>query len=305
MITLKELFNKLPKEEVYDFYHKVISKPEKYPKITRLEMYNEIIKLYQDDPEIILKMCNPEEINILKSLLDDSYSNGNGYIEYILVSELIKNYLVLTNKDKFYIPKDLINYVKMAINLYEEEIYYLKDVTDSVILGIIRIHNVLKYEDFLEIARSYNVVFKDNKVKEYLKNNLRLKNKIKIVKYENDYYLTSLEYPYYKDVLKFLTKKLTFPNYKLEEIISVGKYKINLFKEPIFKLLSFLEMHLDPKFIDIILNELIIYVGFHIEDLKDLERIADHIKELYDELLKVIPYFPVWVYKGRTLNDLT
>ena len=89
----------------------------------------------------------------------------------------------------------------------------------------------------------------------------------------------------------------TKKNYRLEEIISIGKYKINLFKEPIFQFLSFLERYLQTESIDKIINKLVTYTGIEIHNTKELKAIAENDEVLYKEMLKVLPYFPVWLSK--------
>ncbi len=300
MITLKEYFNKIKKEEAYDFYQRICPKPEEYAKITRAQIYHNIIKLYIDDPEIILRLCNVEEINILKMLLEENISKkNNGYIEYLLINTLESNYLIFSNNNEYYLPEDLINPVKMAINLYNEEEYSLKDVTDSVILGLVRIHNVLTIPEMFQYLQQYNIIFEENSFKTYLKNSLRNNNKIALIHYKKESYLISLEHQYYKEIIPL--KANNIPNHgTLEEVISVGKYKINLFKEPIFNFLCYLEHHLEPKYIDIIIDDLILYAGFDLNNPEALEAISGQIPELQEMLKKVLIYFPCWLYNGET-----
>ncbi|MCM1053618.1 MAG: hypothetical protein NC483_06575 [Ruminococcus sp.] len=302
MITFKETMNKMPKDFVYDFYTRIIFKRVRYDKITKKQMYEEIINLYQENPEVILSMCSIEEISVLKSLLDEDYHTNEGYIEYTILRNLLNNYLIEKDKSSYYIPKDLINYVKMALNLYNEESYYIKDIADSVFLGIIRIYNTLSIDEFEMLLKEYNIYFSDS-IKKYIKTNPKLNRKIKVIKYQSKDYVISLEYYYYKDVLKFMNN-ISFVKLKLEELISIGKYKIDLFKEPIFRFLSFLEAHLQPMYIDMILDEILVYVGFNNGNLDNLNAIADNIKELYQELMVIVPYLPIWIFKGNSLLDL-
>ena len=300
MISLKEHFIKEPKEKIYAFYTRICLKPQEYSKITRQEIYNYLIKSYIADPEIILRLCNIEEINLLKLLLENPLTiRNNGYIEYLLMNDLLNNYLILATKDEYYIPEDLINPIKMAINLYNEEEYSLKDITDSVLLGLVRIHNVISIADLLGYLQKYNIIFDEKSLKSYLENSLRNNNLIKYIQYKKTPYLISLENMYYKDILA-LKKDIPPVYYTLEEIISYGKYKINLFKEPIFNFLCFLEQHLDPKFIAIIIDDLIIYTGFDLNNNEALKKIAGDIPELYESLKKIEPYFPIWLYNGHS-----
>lgn len=303
MKTLKAIFKENKKEISYQFYQRVILKPLAYSKITRDQIYHEIITSYINDPEIILRLCNIEEINILKNLLDENIPVKNeGYIEYLLLSELQNNYLIWQDDNYYYIPEDLINPIKMAINLYNEEEYSLKDITDSVILGLVRLHNVIELDTFITYLKEYNIIFDKENLKKYLLNDVRNKDKLAIIKYQQTDYLTSLEYPYYKDILK-LRNTIEVDHPILEEVISIGKYKIDLFQEKIFKFLNFLELHLEPKYVDSILEDIIIYTGFRINDLTVLKKISGEIDSLFKALQEVEPYLPVWVFNGRTLNS--
>lgn len=300
-MTLKEYILKDDKETVYNFYKRLISKPKDYDNITRLDMYNEIISLYKENPEEILKLCTLEEVGSLKNLINENEVHDNyGYLEYIVVSNLKNNYLILKDNEKYYIPKDILNYVKMALNIFDEKSTSFKDVTDSVIMGLIRTYNVVPVEDFINLlAKQYiNIMVKD--LRKYIETNPKLSHKIAIIKYKKQDYVISLEHYYYQDVLALKKEYYKYKDYSLEEIISIGKYKINLFKEEVFTFLNFLECHLEPKYIDLIINDLVVYIGLDIRDENILVSIADNISELLVEIKKVLCYFPIWIYKGNT-----
>lgn len=267
-------------------------------------MYNEIIALYKENPETILNLCTLEEIESLKGLINEKEIHDNyGYLEYIVVTNLKSNYLILKDK-KYYIPSDIINYVKMALNVFDEKAYSFRDVTDSVILGLTRIYNVIETEEFINLlAKAYiNMTIKD--LKTYIVNNPKLSHKIAIVKIFKKEYVVSLEYNYYKDVLDLKKNYYNYNDYSLESIISIGKYKINLFKKEVFAFLNFLECHLEPKYIELIINDLIIYVGFNLNDDEALKTIADNIEDLLKEIMKVLSFMPIWVYNGNTYNTM-
>lgn len=304
MLTLKEYFNKSKKEDIYKFYSKLYQNPKDYHKITRNEMYNNIVSMYLEDPEIILKLCTIEEIDILKNLINDNkLTKNNGYIEYVLLNNLKNNYLILES-DEYYIPEDILNYVKMALNILDEAEYSLKDVTDSVLIGLIRIYNTISIEQLHELLPVYSISITINILRKYILESPKLKELITIVKYKKKEYVISLENCCYKDILNIIREDIKLKKYTLEEVISIGKYKINLFKEEVFNFLCFLETHLDPIYIDIIINELTIYMGFDINDNNTLKLIADNIEELYLELKKVVVYLPIWIYKGNDLSSL-
>ena len=83
MMSLKEYMLWDNKKNVYDFYVKINSKAEKYEKISRNSMYLNIISFYRNDPEIILRLCTMEEIEILKKLLNERILKRDiGYIDY-------------------------------------------------------------------------------------------------------------------------------------------------------------------------------------------------------------------------------
>lgn len=303
-MTLKEYITKEDKIEVYKFYKRIVKDYKNYDNISRLEMYSEIIALYKKNPEVILSLCTLEEIESLKGLINEKEIHDNyGYLEYIVVTNLLSNYLILKD-EKYYIPSDIINYVKMALNVFDEKTYSFKDVTDSVILGLTRIYNVVETEEFINLlAKAYiNMTIKDLKV--YIENNPKLSHKIAIIKFLKKEYVISLEYNYFKDILDLKKDYYKYNDYSLESIISVGKYKINLFKEEVFSFLNFLECHLQPKYIELIINDLIIYVGFNLNDEDALKTIADNIEDLLKEIKKALNFIPIWVYNGNTYNTL-
>lgn len=304
-MSLEEFFNKENKKSIYSFYTRSVAKPLAYEKVTKEKLYNLILENYENDPEIILRLCSIEELNILKSLLIEELEKKNyGYIEYLLLNNLQKNYLVLEKDNHFYIPEDLVNYVKMAINLLNEKENSFRDVTDSIIIGLIRIHNVLEVEEFVSLLKRYNCAFISvDDFKKYILKSPKLNQKIDIIKKKKKWYAVSLEYYFYEDVLE-LRNDLPYQNYTLENIISIGKYKIDLFKKPMFKFLNFLEMHLEPKFIDYIIDDLIGYMGLYINNLEIVKKISADIEELYKSIVDVLPYFPIWVFNGNDLDNL-
>jgi len=300
-MTLKEHILKDDKEVVYNFYKRIIKNPKDYSSVTRLDMYNEIIALYKENPEEILKLCTLEEIASLKGLINEKEVHDNyGYLEYIVVTNLKSNYLILKDKENYYIPKDIINYVKMSLNIFNEKSYSFKDVTDSVVLGLISVYNVVSSQEFVNLlAKHYiNMALKD--LKGYIEANPKLSHKIAVIKYKKQDYVVSLEHLYYKDILNLKKEYYKYKDYSLEEIISIGKYKINLFKEEVFAFLNYLECHLEPVYVDLIINDLVVYVGLDIRDEDTLMSIADNIEDLLKEIKKVLCYFPIWVYNGNT-----
>ena len=303
-MSLKDYMLKENKNEVYEFYLKINPKALDYEKVSRNDMYRDIISLYKEDPEIILRLCSMEEIGILKKLLDENIKKQeNGYIDYLLFQNLMSNYLVLLENNEYYIPEDLINCIKMAMNLLNEEEYSMRDVVDSTVMGISRVYNVLPLEEVILLLGEYAIHYDLTTFKKQFKNNLKWKEKIEIVRFKKKDYLVSLEFPYYEDVLE-LRKNYKLAKYSLEELISFGKYKLNLFQEKILNFLNFLEIHLNSSSINSFINELIFYSGFDINNEGILLNICDSIEELYKETINVIPEFPIWVYYGNNLNHL-
>ena len=168
-MELKEFMLHDKKENVYAFYERLNSNPVPYEEITRNDIYHNIISLYKDDPERILKLCSMEEIHILKSLIEEnSKKQENGYIDYLLFQNLLHNYLILDSSTEYYIPEDIYNYVKMAINLFDEKTYSLLDVIDSTILGMSRVYNTLELELFLDVLKSYYIDYEMKDLKKYI-----------------------------------------------------------------------------------------------------------------------------------------
>lgn len=303
-MTLKEYISKTSKEEVYAFYSKIILKPKNYESISRVDIYNEIIIKYKENPEVILNLCTLEEIESLKNLINEKelYDN-HGYLEYVVVTNLKNNYLILKD-EKYYIPSDIKNYVKMALNVYDSKSYSFRDVTDSVIIGISRIYNVVSVKEFINMLAKHFINIGEKDLKKYIETNPKLAHKISVTRYQKEDYVISLEFYHFKDILALRKDYFQYKDYTLEEVISIGKYKINLFKEEVFSFLNFLENHLDPKYIDLILNDLIIYAGFDLKEEETLNFIADNITELLQEIKKVLIYFPIWIYKGNTSETI-
>lgn len=304
MITLKEAFLKSNKEKLYTFYTKVIKDFKTYNKITKEKIYEEIINKYEEDPEVILELCTMEELQILKSILDgNNITKNNGYIEYLLFSNLKDNYLIFEDHG-YYIPSDLINYVKMAFNLFQEKTYSYKDVIDSVMIGMVRIYNVLTFSEALSFLHNYNIVMTEKELESCIHESIKFTSLIKVVNYKKEKYIVSNEFFYFKDILPLKKSYIKYKQYDLEEVISIGKYKINLFRREIFEFLNFLEKHLESIYVHQVIYDVILYAGFDLKNDDTLFKIADSIEPLYEEIKKVILFFPVWIYNGNVLESL-
>lgn len=299
MMTLEEYFLKESKEKIKCFYEKIVSPKTHKEDLTKVEMYKRIINTLKEKPEIIFEMCTIEELEGLKELINEKeLYDDRGYLEYVTVKDLKDNYLVLKDKS-YYIPKDIINYVKMALNILNEEAQAFKDIISSVIIGLVRIYNVIPFNDFSNMLSRYYISIDLKNLKNYFKYNSKINSKVGIKTIKGTLYIYSQEYLYYSDVLKERKEPSNYYFYSLEEVICIGKYKINLFNKETLDFLTFLENHLDPIYIDNILDEIIVYSGFWLEDDFLLRKIADNIDELYTEIKKVLLYLPIWLNKGE------
>lgn len=305
MKTFSSLFTNLKKEKAYDFYCKIINKPKKYENMTRKGMLEEILNVYYNDPEIIFDLCTMEEIQILKHLLEEDISVLNhGFIEFLLFQELKDHYLIIEENNFYHIPTDLINYIKMAFNLYDEQKQTIQDVVNNLLLGFSRIYNVLKLEEIPELFQTYSIFMELKDIKKFIRSSMYLKDRVSIIKYQNKEYMVSLEYFFYKDVLEL--KDFSFPKkiFDFVEVISIGKYKINLIEEKTFQFLNFLESHFRVQILEYLIDEIMIYAGFDLNDVSALKKITGQIPQLFEEVSKVIAYFPVWIYSGNILSQL-
>ena len=299
-MTFKDFILKNKKENIYDFYNKVVRKPSPLNKVTKLKMYEEIINDYVSNPEIILNMLTTEQIEILKDMLQEKefLDEDNGYLSFMVFKDLLLNHLIFVNNKKYYIPEDLINPIKMAINIYNPQEFINLDILNSVVLGLIRIYNVVKLDDFLEYLKEYQIGFKKDDFKKYCKGSLRNGGKIAVRKYHDIEYVISLEIPTYKDILEMMSDKLEPFMYTLEEVVSVGKYWLNLFNKKETEFLAFIEIHLPPEYIELVIKDVILYSGLGIENEDLLKNISGNINSLYEALKELYAFLPCWVYKG-------
>jgi len=156
-MTLKEYFLKTNKLIIYKFYAQFFAKPLKYDNITRKEMYHQIINLYKKNPLIIINLCSMEEISILKSIISENNIRHTGYIEYLCYQNLLNNFLLMEDKKELFIPTDIINYIKMALNLFDELTYSNQDIEISALIGLSRIYNCLPVNDLIPILAKYHI----------------------------------------------------------------------------------------------------------------------------------------------------
>ena len=149
-MKLKDTLLKTNKKQVYAFYQKILEYPKAYEAVTRNDIYRNIISLYKEDPELILSLCSMEEIHILQKLLEENVKKQeNGYIDYLLFTNLQNNFLIYLNNGEYAIYEDLVNYVKMAMNLLDEKAYAIEDVMDSVLIGLVRVYNAISLNEYV------------------------------------------------------------------------------------------------------------------------------------------------------------
>ncbi len=299
MKTLKEFLETFAKQHYYTYYKKVISKPKKMAEVTNMEMYDAIIDLYKEDPEVIIQLCNIEEMQILNNLIDFNIKKeGLTFLDYCHLVKLQKNFLIIAGEKEYYIPSDILNYIKMALNLYDEEKEVFTDVANNTILGLIRIHATQPLPTFIKTLEKYKQFYTEDSLRLTIKKSLYLKDKVDIIKYQNEPYVVSLEFHNCQKLIHLTAYNITPPYYKLEEIVSIGKYHVDLFKQPILQFISLLESHMEANPIYGLVNRIIFYAGCGLDDPEDIRKIACDIEELYQGILKVLPYLPVWIYNG-------
>ncbi len=296
MKTLKDVANKVSKEGFYEYYKIIIKSPKSYAKITKMQMYQEVIEAFKEDPEIILNLCNAEEINILQSLLEKPrIQKKYGYIEYTLFFDLFVNYLVGLENKEYFIYEDIYNYVKMALNLYNKKEHDLTDFYSTVIIGLTHIYNVLELDLFIELLHNYNIKITKETFITSLHDNRRLYECVDIVKLNKKSYVISKDYPYFEEVLEKRLPSFSLKKYTLEETLSIGKYHLNLFNPNILNFINYLEMHMEPMYIFQVINDMVACRGLGFTDEQSLRQISDNINDLYQEISKNIADFPCWI----------
>ena len=104
--------------------------------------------------------------------------------------------------------------------------------------------------------------------------------------------------PTYKDIFDEINQDIEPYKFMLDEVVSIGKYRINLFDQNIIDFITFLEMHLPSFYVEKVIKEISLYSGFGIDNDDILKSISGNIEALYQELKKAYPSFPCWIYKG-------
>ncbi|MGI6329375.1 MAG: YecA family protein [Bacilli bacterium] len=314
-MKLKELLRNYQKKQIYFNYCFLKKEPKEYQKITKYQIILDIYEMYNSNPDFIKDICSTEELLLLKKILKGEVENivitkkEETYERYNLLNSLEQKFLLSLDffDPKIKVPEEIEKSIKIALKNFNKEELKERDELRYLIVGLIRTYFLLTRDEFFQyFSEYYSLSYVD--LNNYIDNNLYFKRFI--TKLPDDYYL-SKEYEIYLEVITNERKKKNssfFHLYKKEELISVGKNRINLEDEDINKFYNFLLKKIKG---NIILEHSIDYfieiaIAFDIKNVtKYLEFILSFItdeKEISNAMLQIIikayNKFPNWINNG-------
>lgn len=138
-----DLFKEIKKEEVYNYYFRILPYAKEYEKISSKKMVEEIIEFYSDYNNI-LEICTERELKFLEKLMNNK-SNAKELYEFKYFfehMELCKKSICYVNEDEFEIIifEEIEDSVKEALKNVDWKKAKKNDEINSILLGFLRIN---------------------------------------------------------------------------------------------------------------------------------------------------------------------
>jgi len=166
-ITLKELYTKYQKEDVFDKYSRIIRNWKNYDNITRSKMIAAIIEEYSNYNNII-DICTLKELKYLEKIINQD-EDINNLKEYNFERDnLIDKMLILPETQT--IPSELEENIKLKIKNYHKKDVTDKDKINEILIGILKIYGELPGTILIDIAKPL-LTCSPQTLAEHIKNN--------------------------------------------------------------------------------------------------------------------------------------
>ncbi|MDD4188057.1 MAG: SEC-C metal-binding domain-containing protein [Bacilli bacterium] len=301
-MELKQIINIYGKETIYRGYSNLVENPKEYKKITKYQMVLDIYKMYNDNPQSIIDVCSFEELALLKKILnkktktkpflkdwkDDDYS----WLK-LLREKFLLSYEPISEFER--VPKEIKSSIEEALNNLDEDAIKKRDELNYLIVGLIRAYHNFTLDDFYVYFSEYhNMSYID--FKNYLSENTYFKPYIYIDNENEPILCFSEEYRDFADDIFYNFNEnshLFNYKYKKNELISIGRNKINLENPHIKRFVLFLKENLEYSFqFDMLLDSFIIQAGISLDNgfFMFLDILSDYIKineDTVDILLEI------------------
>ena len=154
-MKMMDYLKKLKKEEVYNYYFRILPYAKEYGKISCKKMVEEIIEFYCDYNNI-LEICTEKELKFLEKVVNIKSNNSELFeFKYFFEHfELLKKAIVYDCENKFKITifEEIENSVKEALKNVNWKKVKKNDEINSVLLGYLRVNGIASVQSLSVIG---------------------------------------------------------------------------------------------------------------------------------------------------------
>lgn len=321
MESLYKRANLFYKEHLYQLYFELVDKPMQYERITRRKLLEEIHEYYSKEDHLF-DLLSPEEISILKEIIDHKeniLTENNQPILESLASKYIIDYSYYTNELFIYdeYKEDIVHLLEKAKTPEGQKILQVQEIA----IGLCNAFGALEEEDFFETVCQYIGGIRKEEVQKIIYKTHNFGNRITTFEYPiDDEYRTIYSFPdedLVYDFLESFSDVLSLPKYEFsyDELKEYSIYGLHYSNETLQILIEKFKSsyrYLDVRQFcliikhthDLLLDNNIIkkYIYEHYPHYNgDTEEFFE-LMDLVDEL---IPNLNTWAARGYPINEMT
>ena len=272
-MTLKESLEEFNKELLFDYYIRIIPNHKRYTRTTKEQMKDKILQEYKNYNNII-DICTTRELKYLNLLIENNNNLPYNFKYDWEINSLDEKLIIVYDDEQIYIPENLLNIVKQALDKVNWNTIKEKDKINELAIGLFKVYALLPTKKLIDILFTKLKVPKENII-EHLKTN-KLFN----------YYVTMDSKYTKKDQI------LIYRNYSdiIEQLIKVKQerkiFNFSHIKATDYTSIFYNDFNLNNKIINKFYKELIKLN--HYEFLKDIVIVNTLLNEKREDLYYLI-----------------
>ena len=168
-MTLKESLEEFNKELLFDYYIRIIPNHKSYTRTTKEQMKDEILQEYKNYNNII-DICTTRELKYLNLLIENNNNLPYNFKYDWEINSLDEKLIIVYDDEQIYIPENLLNIVKQALDKVNWNTIKEKDKINELAIGLFKVYALLPPKKLIDILFTKLKVPKENII-EHLKTN--------------------------------------------------------------------------------------------------------------------------------------
>lgn len=168
-MTLKESLEEFNKELLFDYYIRIIPNHKRYTRTTKEQMKDKILQEYKNYNNII-DICTTRELKYLNLLIENNNNLPYNFKYDWEINSLDEKLIIVYDDEQIYIPENLLNIVKQALDKVNWNTIKEKDKINELAIGLFKVYALLPTKKLIDILFTKLKVPKENII-EHLKTN--------------------------------------------------------------------------------------------------------------------------------------